>query len=89
LTPARGIIFLPFSTIKITAFALSHPFNVYRAVPLTPEQFHYAFTNALREEQTLTAYTQAARINWATSHPVPADRTAASRTSRIREEAAS
>jgi pimeloyl-ACP methyl ester carboxylesterase len=36
--------------------ALSNPANNHRAVPLTPEQFHYAFTNTLTEEESLTVY---------------------------------
>ena len=36
--------------------ALSNPANSHRAVPLTPEQFHYAFTNNLSEEESLAVY---------------------------------
>ena len=36
--PAKGILFLPFSTRKISALALINPANIHRAVPLTPEQ---------------------------------------------------
>jgi pimeloyl-ACP methyl ester carboxylesterase len=51
--PIKGILFLPFSTLKVSFPALSNPANVHRAVPLTPEQFHYAFTNNLSEEESL------------------------------------
>jgi len=54
--PVKGIIFLPFSTLKVTFPALSNPENNHRAVPLTPEQFHYAFTNTLSEEESLAVY---------------------------------
>jgi len=54
--PVKGIIFLPFSTLKVTFPALSNPVNNHRAVPLTPEQFHYAFTNNLSEEESLAVY---------------------------------
>ncbi len=54
--PAKGILFLPFSTLKVSAPALINPANIHRAVPLTPEQFHYAFTNTLSEEESLAAY---------------------------------
>ena len=54
--PVKGIIFLPFSTLKVTFPALSNPLNNHRAVPLTPEQFHYAFTNTLSEEDSRAAY---------------------------------
>ncbi len=54
--PVKGIIFLPFSTLKVTFPALSNPSNNHRAVPLTPEQFHYAFTNNLSESDSLAVY---------------------------------
>lgn len=54
--PVKGIWFLPFSTLKVSAPALLDPRNNRRAVPLTPEQFHYAFTNSLSEEESLAVY---------------------------------
>jgi len=54
--PVKGIWFLPFSTLKVTFPALSNPANNHRAVPLTPEQFHYAFTNTLSEEESIAVY---------------------------------
>lgn len=54
--PAKGVLFLPFSTVKVTLPALKNPANNHRAVPLTPEQFHYAFTNRLNEEESLVVY---------------------------------
>jgi len=54
--PVKGIYFLPFSTLKVTFPALSNPANNHRAIPLTPEQFHYAFTNDMSEEESLAAY---------------------------------
>lgn len=54
--PVKGIIFLPFSTLKVSFPALSNPANIHRALPLTPEQFHYAFTNNLTEEESLAVY---------------------------------
>lgn len=54
--PAKGIIFLPFSTLKVSFPALSNPANNHRAVPLTPDQFHYAFTNTLSEQESLRVY---------------------------------
>ncbi|WP_224244056.1 hypothetical protein [Hyalangium gracile] len=35
---------------------LSKPSNRHKAVPLTPEQFHYAFSNTLTAEQSAVAY---------------------------------
>lgn len=54
--PVKGILFLPFSTLKVSFPALSNPANNHRAVPLTPEQFHYAFTNNMDEEESLAVY---------------------------------
>ena len=54
--PVKGILFLPFSTLKVSFPALSNPANNHRAVPLSPEQFHYAFTNNLSEEESLAVY---------------------------------
>jgi pimeloyl-ACP methyl ester carboxylesterase len=54
--PVKGILFLPLSTIRVSLPALSNPANNHRAVPLTPEQFHYAFTNDLDEEASLAVY---------------------------------
>jgi pimeloyl-ACP methyl ester carboxylesterase len=54
--PVKGIILLPFSTLRVSFPALSNPTNNHRAVALTPEQFHYAFTNTLSEEQSLKVY---------------------------------
>jgi pimeloyl-ACP methyl ester carboxylesterase len=54
--PVKGILFLPFSTLKVSFPALSNPANNHRALPLTPEQFHYAFTNNLSEEESLAVY---------------------------------
>jgi len=54
--PVKGIIFLPFSTLKVSFPALSNPANNHRALPLTPEQFNYAFTNDLSEKESLAVY---------------------------------
>jgi alpha-beta hydrolase superfamily lysophospholipase len=50
--PVKGVLLLPFSTLKVSFPALSNPLNNHRAVPLTPEQFHYAFTNTLSEAES-------------------------------------
>ncbi len=54
--PIKGVIFLPFSTLKVSFPALSNPLNNHRAVPLTEDQFHYAFGNGLSEEDSFAAY---------------------------------
>ena len=54
--PVKGILLLPFSTLKSSFPALSNPFNYRRAAPLTPDQFHYAFGNNLSEADSRMAY---------------------------------
>ena len=52
----KGITKLPFSQLKSAFPVLKNPFNNHRAVPLTPEEFHYAFTNTMSEEDSLEVY---------------------------------
>jgi len=52
----RGVFRLPFSTLRVTFPALKNPANVHKTVMLTPEEFHYAFTNTLTEEESLKVY---------------------------------
>src|SRR5687768_11105760 len=54
--PAEGIKVVPPSQIKASFPVLKDPANRHRAVGFTPEQFHYAFTNTLSEEESLAAY---------------------------------
>lgn len=54
--PVKGILKLPLSTLRVGFPALRNPANVKRAVPLTPEQFHYAFTNTLTAEEAAEVY---------------------------------
>ncbi len=54
--PVKGIFFLPVSTLRVSFPALSNPANNHRAVPLTADQFHYAFTNNLNEQESLAVY---------------------------------
>lgn len=54
--PVKGILFLPLSTLRVSFPALRNPANNHRAVPLTAEQFHYAFTNNLSETESLAVY---------------------------------
>jgi pimeloyl-ACP methyl ester carboxylesterase len=51
-----GVLALPFSTLKAGAPVLANPFNVGGATMLTPEQFHYAFTNTISEEASQVFY---------------------------------
>lgn len=52
----KGVLFLPLSTIRVVLPALSNPLNNHRAVPLTPDQFHYAFMNTFTETESLAVY---------------------------------
>ena len=54
--PVKGILVLPFSTLRVAFPALSNPANNHRATGLTAEQFHYAFANTLSEEESNTIY---------------------------------
>jgi len=54
--PVKGILILPFSTLRVSAPALSNPFNYNKAAALTIDQFHYAFGNNLSEEESKKVY---------------------------------
>jgi pimeloyl-ACP methyl ester carboxylesterase len=54
--PIKGVLNLPPSSLKSAFPALKNPANNHRAVMLTPEEFHYAFTNTLTEEESRAAY---------------------------------
>ena len=54
--PFRGVLPLPFSALKSAFPVLGNPANRKRAVPLTYEQFRYAFANAVAEDEGLELY---------------------------------
>jgi len=54
--PFRGVLPLPFSALKSAWPVLGNPANRSRAVPLTFEQFRYAFANAVSEEEAHQLY---------------------------------
>jgi pimeloyl-ACP methyl ester carboxylesterase len=54
--PVKGILLLPFSTLRVSFPALSNPFNFKHAAALTPEQFHYAFGNLMSDEESRKVY---------------------------------
>lgn len=54
--PVKGILLLPFSSIRVAWPALKNPANTNKAHALTPEQFHYAFGNLLSEEESQAVY---------------------------------
>lgn len=54
--PVKGILALPFAELKSAFPALKNPFKTHEAVSLTPEQFHYSFTNDMSAEESLAAF---------------------------------
>jgi pimeloyl-ACP methyl ester carboxylesterase len=54
--PFRGVLPLPFSALKSAFPVLGNPANRNRAVPLTFDQFHYAFANAVSDEEARELY---------------------------------
>ena len=54
--PLKGMLALPPSTLRSGFPILKNPANRHRAVALTPEEFHYSFTNTLSEEDSLAVY---------------------------------
>ncbi len=54
--PIKGVYRLPWSTLKSSFPGLKNPANRHRAVTLTPEQFHYAFTNTMSAQDSQRAY---------------------------------
>jgi len=52
----RGVTKLPFSTLKSGFPILKSPTNKHHAVPLTLEEFQYAFTNTMSDEETKAAW---------------------------------
>ncbi|WP_328672681.1 alpha/beta hydrolase [Streptomyces sp. NBC_00328] len=49
--PFRGVLPLPVSALRSSLPVLGNPANRHRAVPLTFEQFRYAFANAVSEDE--------------------------------------
>ena len=54
--PFRGVLPLPFSALKSASPVLGNPLNHGRAIPLTYEQFRYAFANAVDEDEAKVLY---------------------------------
>jgi pimeloyl-ACP methyl ester carboxylesterase len=55
-SPIKGVLALPASTLRSGFPVLKSPANRHRSIRLTPEEFHYAFTNTLTEAESLDAY---------------------------------
>src|SRR2546427_3953652 len=54
--PFRGVLPLPISALKAASPALSNPANRNKAIPLTYEQFRFAFANAVSETEAKELY---------------------------------
>jgi pimeloyl-ACP methyl ester carboxylesterase len=54
--PFRGVLPLPISALKSASPVLGNPANRNRAVPLTYQQFRFAFANAVGEDEAKQLY---------------------------------
>jgi len=54
--PFRGVLPLPLSALKAAFPVLGNPTNYNKAVPLTFEQFRFAFANAVSEPEAMDLY---------------------------------
>jgi alpha-beta hydrolase superfamily lysophospholipase len=54
--PPKGILVLPFSTLKAAAPALAHPSRWHGLVALTQDEFTYGFVNTFSPEDAAAAY---------------------------------
>ncbi|HEY1507902.1 MAG TPA: alpha/beta hydrolase [Solirubrobacteraceae bacterium] len=54
--PFRGVLPLPISALRSGKPVLENPANRHRAIPLTYDQFRYAFANAVSEDEAKQLY---------------------------------
>src|SRR5947209_1898979 len=54
--PFRGVLPLPYSSLKSASPVLGNPLNRNRAVPLTYDQFRFGFANAVGEDEAKELY---------------------------------
>jgi pimeloyl-ACP methyl ester carboxylesterase len=54
--PFRGVLPLPISALRAASPVLGNPANRHRAIPLTYDQFRYAFANAVSEDEAKDLY---------------------------------
>jgi pimeloyl-ACP methyl ester carboxylesterase len=54
--PPKGILVLPFSSLKAASPALAHPSKRHGIVSLTQDEFAYGFVNTFNAEDAATAY---------------------------------
>ena len=89
--PAKGVLFLPPSALRVASIALRNPANRNRAVSLTKKQFRYGFGNALSQQESDELWErwtipspgkplfEAALANFAPHSPAAVDRKSATR----------
>ena len=58
ISPAqiKGVYILPVAQAKVASVALKNPANRHKTQMLTPEEFHYGFTNTLTVEESKPIY---------------------------------
>src|ERR1700709_2627550 len=56
--PFRGVLPLPYSSLKSAKPGLDTPANRHRAVPLTYDQFRYSFANTFSEDEAKQLYNE-------------------------------
>ncbi len=54
--PPKGILVLPFSSLKAASPALAHPSRWHGSVPLTLEEFTFGFVNTFSPEDAAAAF---------------------------------
>jgi len=54
--PVKGVLRLPLAQLRTALPVLKNPANRNRTVELTPQQFHYAFTNTMNDADAKAAY---------------------------------
>jgi pimeloyl-ACP methyl ester carboxylesterase len=52
----KGVLRLPYSTLRAAWPALGNPANLKKEAPLTLEQFHWCFTNAVSRDESDAVY---------------------------------
>jgi len=56
--PFRGVLPLPISALRTARPVVGNPLNRHKAIPLTYDQFRYAFANAVDEDEAKALYEQ-------------------------------
>ncbi|MDX6254574.1 MAG: non-heme chloroperoxidase [Frankiales bacterium] len=54
--PFRGVLPLPITALRSASPVLGNPLNRHRAIPLTYDQFRYAFANVVTEDEAKELY---------------------------------